>query len=208
MSRWYKIKELKEDTIIGVSLSGYTNDELSLRWIEHFEMQLRKYRQGHYYAKAVETTVRDGCASILKLEFLGFIQEVRKQAFKVTTITSAFRHTGIHPFNPDVVLQKVVQRQGNNGPEVHTPQQQDSDGHQSSLKSTPRTYWKLKKVGEKRLSNQQDELIEEMARFIRGALTQSAELVQTRDDLSRTRLADQVRRARRVEKNRKLQTGG
>ncbi|KAK1948700.1 hypothetical protein LY78DRAFT_595331, partial [Colletotrichum sublineola] len=58
----------------------------------------------HYYAKAVETTVRKGYASILKLEFLGFIQEVWRQAFKSITITSAFRHTGIHPFNPNIVL--------------------------------------------------------------------------------------------------------
>ncbi|KAF6782265.1 hypothetical protein CSOJ01_16018 [Colletotrichum sojae] len=36
----------------------------------------------------------------------------------------------------------------------------------------------------------------------------AAELIQTRDDLSRTRLADQVRRARRAGKNRQLQSGG
>lgn len=54
----------------------------------------------HYHAKALDLLIRDGITNITKLEFLGMIQGVRIKAFKDTTIHSAFRKTGIWPFNP------------------------------------------------------------------------------------------------------------
>ncbi|KHO10678.1 hypothetical protein MAA_11729 [Metarhizium robertsii ARSEF 23] len=53
----------------------------------------------HYHAKALDLIVRDG-VNISKLEFLAVIKGVRPQAFKESTILSAFRKTGIVPFNP------------------------------------------------------------------------------------------------------------
>src|SRR5438034_4904904 len=34
LARWYKVKELHDDTAIYVSTTGYSNDQLSLKWIE------------------------------------------------------------------------------------------------------------------------------------------------------------------------------
>jgi hypothetical protein len=53
----------------------------------------------HYQAKALDTIIRDECAHITKLEFLAYIQQIRTQAFKESTVKSAFKKTGIHPFN-------------------------------------------------------------------------------------------------------------
>jgi hypothetical protein len=48
-----------------------------------------------------------------------------------------------------------------------------------------------------------------MSRFIiRGSLSLATELVQTKRDLGRTRLAKEVRRRRRASKNANLQSGG
>jgi hypothetical protein len=59
----------------------------------------------HYQAKALDIIVHNGCTKITKLEFLSYIQEIRIQAMKESTVKSAFRKTGIWPFNPQVVLQ-------------------------------------------------------------------------------------------------------
>ncbi|KAH7010793.1 uncharacterized protein B0I36DRAFT_208647, partial [Microdochium trichocladiopsis] len=51
--------------------------------------------------------VRDGVADITKLEVLGYIQQIRSQAFKKATIISGFRRTGIWPYNPEAVLAEL-----------------------------------------------------------------------------------------------------
>ena len=138
MSNWCNIKELEGDTIIAVTDSGYSNAELSLQWLQHFQRHIQKARKGkyvllimdnhgshhsmefiqycwdhdiipfglpanlthllqpldvvvfqplkHYHAQALDFLVRDGITQITKLEFLGFIQQIRKQAFKKPTI--------------------------------------------------------------------------------------------------------------------------
>jgi hypothetical protein len=42
MANWYWLKELDKDTVIGTSPTGYSNDELSMAWIRHFETHTRK----------------------------------------------------------------------------------------------------------------------------------------------------------------------
>ena len=49
----------------------------------------------HYHAKELDIMVRDGLTKVTKLEFLSCIGRVRLQAFKQSTILSAFRKTGI-----------------------------------------------------------------------------------------------------------------
>jgi hypothetical protein len=65
----------------------------------------------HYHTKALDVLVRDGVTNISKLEFLSIIQYIRKQAFKPSTILSAFKKTGIWPFNPQLVIEALVERQ-------------------------------------------------------------------------------------------------
>ncbi|XP_044717871.1 tc5 transposase DNA-binding domain-containing protein [Hirsutella rhossiliensis] len=134
-ARWYEVMKHYPDTRIAMSPTGYSNDEICLEWIYHFDEHTKNKTKGnkrlllldgfgshhtypfieycgrrvfqplkHYHAKAVDLVVRDGCTDITKLEFLDFIQDVRKQAFRQLTIISAFRKTGIVPFNQEVVL--------------------------------------------------------------------------------------------------------
>ena len=163
----------------------------------------------HYHVKAVDIVVREGCTNITKLEFLGFIQEVRRQAFKTETILSAFKKTGIHPFNPQVILDRISKR-------AVTPELAPYAG--SSPFGTPLTIRKLNRVANRLKDAAEaslelgeplsEEAVEGIYRFTRGALVQGTELLQTRQDLCRTELATAARKARRVEKNRHLQTGG
>ena len=85
--------------------------------------------------------VRDGLTNITKVEFLACIQDIRKQAFKVDTIKSSFKKTGIWPFNPQVVLEKIDERLGRST----TPLSKPLLG--SSPIGTPVTLRQIWKVG-------------------------------------------------------------
>ena len=42
-----------------------------------------------------------------KLEFLASLQTIRSQTFKKSTIRSAFKNTGLIPYNPEIVIRKI-----------------------------------------------------------------------------------------------------
>ena len=110
---------------------------------------------------------------------------------------------GIVPYNPNVVLGRIQERR----PET-PPAEQPS----LSPFGTPRTVYKLNQVGSRILEALPDDLDPQLAsgiqRYIRGAEYHATQLIQTRRDLARTKLADESRRAARWEKNVQLQRGG
>jgi DDE superfamily endonuclease/Tc5 transposase-like DNA-binding protein len=262
MAQWYQVPELDGDTAIRTASTGYSNDEISLEWLQHFDKHSAKTSIGakrllivdghgshhtkqfiqycdnhgiipfgmppnlthllqpldvvvfqplkHYHAKALDVMVRDGLVNITKIEFLSCIQQVRIQAFKQSTILSAFRKTGIWPFNPQVVLQILEARQATRTP---TPPSSSGALHSSPF-ATPLTLRQINKVADK-LGNvlQEDEELDpefayNLGRFIRGSLSLATELVQTKRDLGRTKMAERVAKQRRAMKNTPLQSGG
>lgn len=71
MAKWYdESVEMDDEALIAVSDSGYTNDELSLAWIEHFELQTRDYRVGRY-----RILFLDGYGSHLTYRFIQHADE-------------------------------------------------------------------------------------------------------------------------------------
>lgn len=262
MAQWYAQPELNPDTAIRPTASGYTNDQVGLEWIEHFDKHTVKKRVGkkrllildghgshhtkefiaycdghdivpfglppnlthllqpldvvvfqplkHYHAKALDLLVRDGVVNITKIEFLSCIEEVRRQAFKKSTILSSFQKTGIWPFNPQPVLKILDERQAKKTPSPPS----SSGGMRSSPFSTPLTLRQMNKVADKLegvLHEDQDldpEFAHDVSRFIRGSLVNATELLQTKRDLGRTQYAQRIQKQRRAMKNSPLQSGG
>jgi hypothetical protein len=260
MARWYNLCELPSDAAIGVADTGYTNDELTLRWLKHFDEHTSKQQVGskrllildghgshhtrqfiqycddhgivpfglpphlthllqpldvvifqplkHYHAKALDILVRDGCVNITKLEFLSIIQGVRVQALKESSCKSAFQKCGIWPFNPTPILQQIGERVA--APATPEPQ----EGPFSSPFHTPLTLRQIHKVSDSLFGNLQDAkdldpaFRDNVERFVSGAVSLATELVQTKRDLARTKLAEDVARRRRSTKNHVLQSGG
>jgi DDE superfamily endonuclease len=159
MESWYK-NELPDDVLLAVSETGYSNDELSLQWIQHFNkfttpraaagayrllifdgygghctFQFIQYCDQHriipfclpphtshllqpldvvvfqpykhHHAKAVNYAIRTGCTDFNRLEFLAALPAIRKETFKPATIISAFKKTGLVPWDPKIVMDKV-----------------------------------------------------------------------------------------------------
>ena len=63
-----------------------------------------------YYAKDLDIMFRPRCRHVTKTKFLSMIQETRLQALRPEVVRSAFEKTGIVPFNPDQVLDRVFKR--------------------------------------------------------------------------------------------------
>lgn len=192
MSQWYAVNELDPQMAIYPTPTGYSNDEVSLDWLKHFEQHTYGLSQGawrlllldghgshhtrefvqycdnhniipfglppnlthliqpldvvvfqplkHYHAKALDLLVRDGICDIGKVEFLGLIEGVRRQAFKQTTILSAFKKTGIEPFNPNIVLNILKERV------AKTPTPEPVDLVSSPPQSTPTTLRQVHRI--------------------------------------------------------------
>jgi hypothetical protein len=71
----------------------------------------------HYHREAVNQATRMGNRDYSRIDFFADLEEIRKQTFKESTIKSAFKKTGIWPFNPEIVLQKLKEFE----PQYHTP---------------------------------------------------------------------------------------
>lgn len=167
----------------------------------------------HYHSRAVDMAVRDGCTNFTKLEFLEAIQEVRLQTFKESTIKSAFKKTGIVPYNPLVVLREIEARRPRTPEEPQTPSRRRRP-EDSSPFSTPLTVRKLYRVSDRILDAAIEELdpdsplYEALQRYIKGSEVQAYELIQIRRDFGRIKAAEEARRRRRIEKNVQLQSRG
>ena len=59
--------DIQDDVLIGISSSGYSNDELGYDWIKHFEMYSRKRQYGTH-----RLLLFDGHSSHMTREFLEF----------------------------------------------------------------------------------------------------------------------------------------
>lgn len=45
LEKWFEENDLDDDVAVAVSDSGYSNDEISLEWLEHFDKHTRKKKE-------------------------------------------------------------------------------------------------------------------------------------------------------------------
>jgi hypothetical protein len=195
--KWYT--KLPDNYLVGVSETGYSNDELSMDWLKHFDRFSARRCLGahrlllldgygshctkefidycdehkiipfclpphtshllqpldvvvfqpykHYHAEAVEVATRTGCVKYDKAEFLDAIHDIRRQTFKPSSIFSAFRKTGLVPYNPDVVLAKMREAASATPPSTPRRRAQYSDSDaEPETPETPLTIRTLKRL--------------------------------------------------------------
>jgi len=165
----------------------------------------------HYHAEAVDNATRTGCSDFNKLEFLAAITSIRRQAFKPSTIISAFQTTGLIPYNPEIVLERL---QENNAERERTP----SPSPPEQLIKTPHTERSLKRhVGDviaEVLERTHPEsptgkrFCEKVIKLAKGSLAQVEFGAIARDELSNTKVAEVARANRQNRSRRSLFKGG
>ena len=123
----------------------------------------------HYHTKAIDIAVRDGCIQITKVEFLAAISDIRRKTFKKSTIYSAFAKTGLIPFNPEVILQKIK-------PVTPSPPPAAEPAKSETTPLTIRTLMRHADYLYQNAPQDNPEFLNVLDRFIRGAVVQSTEL--------------------------------
>ena len=58
----------------------------------------------HWHAKKMDKATRTRCQDFNKVEFLNALGDICNRTFKPSSIISAFCHTGLIPYNPNIVL--------------------------------------------------------------------------------------------------------
>jgi hypothetical protein len=245
---------LEDDVLVAVSDTGYSNDELGLEWLRHFERYSARRQVGiyrlllldgygshctmefitfcdehkivpfclpphsthllqpldvvvfqpykHYHDEAVDSATRTGCSDFNKLEFLTAITSIRRQTFKPSTIVSAFRKTGLIPYNPEIVLERLQEYSA----EPRTP----SPLPPQHLMTTPHTLRSLKRHTEflETADLSLKAMRESFKKYAKGSLAQAEVGAVAQKELSKTKAAELARANRQNRTRRSVQKGG
>jgi hypothetical protein len=60
-----------------------------------------------YYGRVLDYQARTGAIDIKKVDFFATLESIRREAFTQGTIQSGWLKTGLHPWAPEVVLQRI-----------------------------------------------------------------------------------------------------
>ncbi|PWW78429.1 hypothetical protein C7212DRAFT_182795, partial [Tuber magnatum] len=133
--------------------------------------------------EAVDKATRKGCSNFDKLKFLYAIDSIHSSTFKSTTITSTFRKTRLIPFDPKIVLQKLIEHDHYLLETNQTPPPSSQ-----SLPCTPQTIWSLKRYADAlqdhpALEELSPTVMQSLQSFIKGSLMQAHSGAQVFDEL-------------------------
>ena len=97
----------------------------------------------YFHRQAVDAACITGCTDFNQVEFLAVMEEIRRKTFKISSVQSAFRKTGLYPFNPEEVLSVVrAEQQAQRSPSPSrqsTPETPATEQAQPKKRPTPRS---------------------------------------------------------------------
>ena len=159
----------------------------------------------YYHAEAVEATTRMGCGDFGKVEFHDKIDSIHQQTSKPSTIQSAFRATGLIPFNPSIVISKLKEVVP-----LITYAPAEHPGPSSS--GIPLNIPSLRVQGEELLrhaKNMPREFQLHIKEVLQGGLVLAQSAALAKEHMENTQAAEQARSARRsIQNRRQVQKGG
>ena len=80
----------------------------------------------HWHAQAIDKATCTRCDDFNKVEFLEALGSIRAKTFKTSTILSAFKETGLYPYNPAKVLDKLqTQEKEDDWEDISNPENND-----------------------------------------------------------------------------------
>ena len=157
----------------------------------------------HWHSEAVNEAVQNGDETFSKVEFLNAFNSFRRKAFKESIIHSAWKKTGLIPYNPALVVDKV------------------REGLPSTCNTTPPPDWLPHDKTPKSVKDMRESMFNQLAnapmpeafrqtwaKFAKGAcqIAQKTELLEAK--LNTTIAAENARKTRQRQANKVLKTGG
>ncbi len=158
----------------------------------------------HYHSEAVNEAISTGDETFSKTEFLAAFNTFRAKAFKSTTIVSAWKKTGLIPYNPEIVLEVV--RNTLPPPRETTPEAPEY----TPLAETPRTIRQVIATGFELMTHPAipEDLQKSLHKFTRGASAVARCGLLMEQRLNAQVSAENARRTRKMEANKLLHKGG
>jgi len=270
LERWI-VDELDDNTALQYSETGYSNDEINLVWLRHFEQATRARTHGrfrllvldgfeshieydfvqfaqdhsiilftfpphathllqpldvvcfqplkHYHSEAVDNAVRMGDTDFSKIEFLAVFQSFHQEAFKQSTILSAFRKTGIVPYNPRQVVSRLQERaeharRQEEAMRIEEEEEEEEDLERPKTPTTVSELWVASEGLFRDLSRADDEelisprLCHRIEKYLHGSIIRLDFGAQVEKDLRAITKAQAARKARNSLPQRKILGGG
>lgn len=164
----------------------------------------------HHHSVAVEEATRRGCEKFTKVEFLHAITSIRKATFRVHTIKHGWEATGLLPFNPSIVLNKLREF------ETTPSESSNSDSMDSDTWYTPSTVRqfnrykrKLEALEEEDEDNyDEDYIYEGLQKLYKGSIAMANTVALLQEELSQTTAASAARKRRLNGSRRVVHKGG
>ena len=164
----------------------------------------------HYQSVILDEAALRSNLDFNKLDFLAALSIVRKQTFKPTNISSAWRRSGLYLYNPDLVLNALPKTGQPSRPNAFiTPPRLESP----SLDMTPTTVAQADQLAEYIIQRVQDKLLSspfknDLERFVKGSLSAFYTKERIEEDLHRNQSDALARATRKGLTNRVVQQGG
>jgi hypothetical protein len=176
----------------------------------------------HYHSEALDRAIRIGFDEFTVQDFLQELHGIRQQTFKTSTVISSFRATGLVPYNPAIVLEKLT------GPSIADQEAWMHETYDDGLdlditldeeswladQVTPQTVRQFEVVqadiyrSMTNLTGEFQEFRSQLDKFIKGALATAQTGQLAMDELAAVRRAVQSRRNRTSASGRVVQKGG
>ena len=159
----------------------------------------------HWHSKAVNEAVQTGDEIFTKIKLLAAFHGFRSKAFKNTTIRSAWKQTGLIPFDPNVVLNKMRETQPARSITPPTTTTESPD----VWMTTPTTRKQLRRQQVSLLcSDYELELHQKLVKYTKGTNAMARRIELLENKLGRTQSAQNARNACKKQSGKVLQTGG
>ena len=251
---WFDNTE--EGSRIDVSDTGYMNDEIAYKYIQHFHRYTKRQIKGtyrlllcdgygshltydfmkfcenqkiivffliphtshlvqpldvgvfhaykHWHSEAVANASQTGGGKFTKIEFLHALQIIREKTFKKQTIEHGFQYTGIVPYNPSIVLDKLETFR----PE--TPNLPSPTSTNWSWGSTPKTVKRFERIDSnlRHLERQSQDFRDNLDMLVKGSIAQAHLVEELRRELSNTKAATMAREQRSRSSRHRVPIGG
>jgi hypothetical protein len=251
LEKWFFDGGLEDKTLVAVTETGYTNDDILLQWFEHFDLFSSKRLVGvwrilvsdgygshlgidfiqqcwdkniipfclpphtthllqpldvvcfqplkHYHGEAIDRAVWTGDTEFTKVEFLAAFNKIRHQTFKESTVKSAFRKTGLIPYDPTIVINAMREYE----PRV-TPL---TSPLRTNNLQTPRTFNEINIMADNINLNLAKPSLSpslgiQIGWFMKGTMAKLQSGAQAEEDLLHTQAAEAARAARKKGRSR------
>ncbi len=146
-----------------------------------------------------------GDETFSKVEFLAAFNEFRTKAFKESTIRSAWKHTGLIPFDSKIVLDKVRTIERSDRPTTPPPTIGDSAVWKTPTSRATIANQFIHLIFKEQIS---EDLEAKLMMFYKGANVIARKMELLKDQLSQIGAAENARKARKKQSNKILKTGG